>query len=76
MFKLMVCREITKLMSRRLDAPLGFKNRLLLRMHVGMCGACHECNKQFELLHQAGNAYKPLAGEQDATDEDPTRSNR
>nr|WP_298373232.1 zf-HC2 domain-containing protein [uncultured Halomonas sp.] len=76
MFKLMVCREITKLMSQRLDAPLGFKDRLLLRMHVGMCSACHECNKQFELLHLAGEAYESLAREQDAAGDDPTRSNR
>ncbi|WP_227370028.1 zf-HC2 domain-containing protein [Halomonas sp. M20] len=65
----MICREITKLMSQRLDVPLGIKDRLLLQMHIGMCGACRECNRQFELLHQAGNAYEPLAHEQGNTTE-------
>lgn len=74
MFKLMVCREITKLMSQRLDTPLGIKDRVVLRMHLAMCSPCKECDRQFEMLHQAGDAYEPLAREQDDTAEKPTRS--
>ncbi|MGC3874722.1 zf-HC2 domain-containing protein [Halomonas sp. GXIMD04776] len=67
MFRLMMCREITKLMSQRLDAPLGTKDRLLLRMHIGMCGACRECSEQFELLHIAGEKYQELTLATDET---------
>ncbi|WP_240724755.1 zf-HC2 domain-containing protein [Onishia niordana] len=58
MIKMMMCREVTKLMSKRLDAPLSLKERLVLRVHLSMCHACSECDKQFQLLHQAGQHYQ------------------
>ncbi|WP_072822488.1 zf-HC2 domain-containing protein [Modicisalibacter ilicicola] len=57
---MMICKEITKLMSRRLDTSLTLQERLALHMHIAMCGACRECNKQFELLHLTGHEYQNL----------------
>lgn len=54
---MMMCREATHLMSLKQDRPLTFKERLSLRMHLLMCGACRECDKQFTLLHQAGKRF-------------------
>ncbi len=51
---MMMCKEATRLMSLRQDRPLRFQERLSLRLHLSMCGACRECDKQFELLHKAG----------------------
>ena len=58
MIKMMMCSEVTKLMSKRLDAPLSLKERFVLRVHLGMCDACCHCDHQFELLHQAGQHYQ------------------
>ena len=60
MIRMMMCKEITKLMSRRLEAPLPLQDRFALHMHLAMCGACRECNRQFELLHLAGHEYQNL----------------
>lgn len=42
------------LMSLRQDRPLTFQERLSLRLHLTMCRACRECDRQFEMLHKAG----------------------
>lgn len=51
---MLMCNEATRLMSKRLDAPLSLRERLSLRFHLAMCGACSHCNRQFALLHEAG----------------------
>ncbi|WP_163577342.1 zf-HC2 domain-containing protein [Halomonas faecis] len=56
---MMMCRRATQLMSQRLDRPLTWRERLSLRFHLAMCGPCSECNRQFELLHDAGRRYAP-----------------
>lgn len=57
MFKMMMCREMTRLMSKRLDAPLNFQEKLSLKLHLSMCDACRNCDKQFFLLHEAGQRF-------------------
>jgi hypothetical protein len=54
MIKMMLCREATRLMSKPLDAPLSLGERLSLRLHLGMCRPCRQCNAQFDLLHRVG----------------------
>ncbi|MFG6138225.1 MULTISPECIES: zf-HC2 domain-containing protein [Halomonas] len=56
---MMMCKEATRLMSLRQDRPLSFQERLSLRLHLAMCGACRECNRQFTLLHEAGRRFGP-----------------
>ncbi|GGX86529.1 hypothetical protein GCM10007160_12320 [Litchfieldella qijiaojingensis] len=58
MFKMMMCKEATRLMSKRLDAPLSFQEKLSLKLHLAMCDACTECNKQFTLLHEVGHRFE------------------
>ena len=56
---MMMCKEATRLMSLRQDRPLAFQERLSLRLHLAMCGACRECDRQFTLLHEAGRHFRP-----------------
>lgn len=53
MKNLMSCEHATKLMSIRLDKPLPFNDNVTLRMHLGMCSKCRQCNRQMEILNQA-----------------------
>lgn len=67
---MMMCKEATRLMSLKRDRPLTFQERLSLRLHLAMCDACRECDRQFELLHRVGEHYAPpleddAEGEQD-----------
>jgi hypothetical protein len=58
---MIMCRRATELMSQRLDRPLRWPERLSLRVHLSMCGACCQCNRQFELLHRSGERFDPDA---------------
>lgn len=70
MIKMMMCKQATRLMSKRLDIPLSLKERFALRFHLSMCDACCHCDRQFELLHQAGQHYpdSPTPQETPASD--------
>ncbi|MCE8034104.1 zf-HC2 domain-containing protein [Billgrantia tianxiuensis] len=61
---MIMCRRATELMSQRLDQPLQWSERLSLRLHLAMCGACSQCNRQFELLHRAGDRFDPEPNEE------------
>ncbi|MDZ7851109.1 MAG: zf-HC2 domain-containing protein [Halomonas sp.] len=54
-----MCKEATRLMSLKQDRSLTFQERISLRLHLSMCGACRECNRQFDLLHEAGEKFVP-----------------
>lgn len=56
---MMMCKEATRLMSLRQDRPLTFQERLSLRLHLAMCAACRECDRQFTLLHGVGRRFGP-----------------
>lgn len=62
---MIMCRRATELMSQRLDRPLVWQERVSLRLHLAMCGACGHCNRQFELLHEVGKRFEPAAQEQE-----------
>ncbi|RDB44074.1 zf-HC2 domain-containing protein [Halomonas sp. DQ26W] len=57
---MMMCKEATHLMSRQLEVPLTFQEKLSLKLHLAMCSACTQCNQQFHLLHQTGKYYERL----------------
>lgn len=63
---MMMCKGATRLMSLRQDRPLTLRQRLSLRFHLMMCDACTECNRQFDLLHEAGRRHTPELQEDDA----------
>lgn len=52
------CREATKLMSLKQDRPLTVQERLSLKLHLMMCHACRQCDKQFTLLHEVGSRFE------------------
>lgn len=67
---MMMCKQATRLMSLKQDRPLTLQERLSLRMHLLMCGACRECDKQFTLLHKAGKRFDDEASHDPAHDDD------
>lgn len=68
---MMMCKEATRLMSLKRDRPLTFQERLSLRLHLAMCGACRNCDRQFELLHRVGRHYEPPSAAEARDDEAP-----
>jgi len=51
MDKLKSCKLATRLASEALDRPLGFFERLRLRLHLSMCHSCNDCKKEMDILH-------------------------
>ncbi len=64
---MMMCQGATRLMSLKQDRRLTFQERLSLRLHLSMCGACRQCDRQFTLLHRAGERFEADLG--DGTDD-------
>jgi hypothetical protein len=54
---MLMCNEATHLMSLKQDRPLTFQERLALRLHLSMCQACRECDRQFTLLHKTAKRF-------------------
>jgi len=52
MDKLKSCKLATRLASEALDRPLGFFERLRLRLHLSMCNSCNDCEKEMNTLHK------------------------
>lgn len=44
------CRDISALVSRAMDERLPVGQRLRIRLHLAMCGACRQFSRQVELL--------------------------
>ncbi|MBD3895851.1 zf-HC2 domain-containing protein [Halomonas sp. ML-15] len=51
---MMMCKGATQLMSLKQDRALTLQERMSLRLHLMMCDPCRQCDKQFALLHEAG----------------------
>ena len=47
------CKEYSKLVSKGLDTPLSFWDKVSAKMHRWICPACKHVQKQLELLRQA-----------------------
>jgi len=47
------CRDVSNLLSDRLDRKLGFMERVRLRMHLAMCAGCSRVGRQLGFLRQA-----------------------
>jgi hypothetical protein len=46
------CKDATRLISEGLDHRLSMWQRMNLRLHVMMCGACSAYKRQIEGLHR------------------------
>ncbi len=55
------CRQTSQLLSQSLDRPLSFRERLSLRLHLLMCGACRRFAKQLRFLRRAMAAMETRA---------------
>ncbi len=51
------CREITELVSKGLDKPLGFSERLSIKLHVVMCSRCRNFQSQTQFIRKAARQY-------------------
>jgi hypothetical protein len=47
------CREASRLITARLDRPLGPMERLGLRLHLRICDACPKVVRQFDLIRRS-----------------------
>ena len=50
---MLTCKKASMLVSRELDAKLGFAYRVQLRFHLMICSGCHNFQKQVTFLRQA-----------------------
>ncbi len=47
------CDELTQLASESLDRRLSLKERILIRLHLGMCVLCRRYHRQLRVIHEA-----------------------
>jgi Putative zinc-finger len=50
------CKEASRLISEGMDRHLSFRERVVLRLHVGVCDACSRFAGQLAFLRRALNA--------------------
>lgn len=48
------CKQVAELLTRSLDEPLGFVERLRLRLHLQICGDCANVEQQLAALKAQG----------------------
>ncbi len=60
------CAESTRLMSEAQERKLNRGERLVLRWHLLMCGACRRFERQLDWLHRASGRYLPPEEEADS----------
>ena len=53
MIRWLRCREAAALASRKMDQPLGFAERVSLRVHLAICDGCTNFHRQVEFLRNA-----------------------
>jgi predicted anti-sigma-YlaC factor YlaD len=49
---MLTCKETAQLVSERLDRKLSLWQRINLRLHLMMCGACSAYRRQVETLNR------------------------
>ena len=52
------CKDASRLVSQREDAPLSAWQRLALRLHLSVCAACTRFEKQITFLRDAMRQYR------------------
>ena len=61
MSKLMYsCEQASKLSSRAMEQPLTPSERVLLRMHLMMCGRCSNFARQIDFLRLASSKFPEM----------------
>lgn len=52
------CRETTRLVLAGEDRPLALGERVLIRVHLGLCKGCTRFSKQVRLMHEAMDGWR------------------
>jgi len=52
------CKETSQLLSQAQDRPLGFIERLRMRLHLAICDRCRRVSTQFDFLRAAVRRYR------------------
>jgi hypothetical protein len=52
------CKDASRLVSRREEAPLTAWQRLVLRLHLSVCAACTRFERQISFLRTAMQKYQ------------------
>ncbi len=52
------CKDASRLVSQREDAPLSAWHRLVLRLHLSVCAACTRFERQVAFLRTAMQRYR------------------
>ena len=47
------CQEASRLLSDRIDRPLGARERFALRLHLAMCRGCSRVAEQLRFVSRA-----------------------
>ncbi|TAK83523.1 MAG: zf-HC2 domain-containing protein [Betaproteobacteria bacterium] len=47
------CKDVSTLLSDRLDRKLSLRERISLRIHLAMCTGCSRVERQLEFLREA-----------------------
>lgn len=50
---MLTCKQASQLISQSLDHPLSWSERMQLKLHLFICGACNRFNQQLHLLRAA-----------------------
>ncbi len=53
------CREVHQLVSEGMDRPLTTVERIRMKLHLLVCGACTRFNGQMQLIRQAMRQMPP-----------------
>lgn len=53
------CREVHRLVSEGMDRELTLVERVRMRLHLMVCGACTRFNGQMRLLRGAMRSFPP-----------------
>jgi predicted anti-sigma-YlaC factor YlaD len=51
------CKDTSELVSRSLDEELSWRERLAVRLHLLVCGACRHFTGQMAFLRRAARRY-------------------
>ena len=58
---MLTCRQVTRLLSERMDRGLAPGERGMLYLHLAVCKGCRNVDRQFAFLREA---VRRLSGEQ------------
>ena len=55
---MLTCKEVSRLVSRRQDEPLPFGDGLRMWLHMLLCHACRQFERQAAALRDAMRGYR------------------